>query len=391
MYNDEVRFDGPFLPKETPPGGSNITMKIHEYQSHMQRRKAVQRQRWIIILLSAALCVIITVLAFLLLGQSSDPDPSSSNTSISSDLSSGSVSSDSESSSSASESAASSSTVSEEERAELLSNLSKDITDYLSGKPGRYSVMYINMDNGETVAYKAEIPMVAASSVKIAYNTCLYKKFSENAFSMEEEMAYNSAAYPTGDYEAGTGTIQNSANGTLYTIREVSRLSIRISDNCATNMVLRKLGGIDKVNDEFMSPISSVVNYRKQVSYTDYSGAQQNGRHRTSAQDLAKYTAELYRLYSENKDVYEGLIEDLCNTEYDWGIPAGLPSGTRVAHKIGFNTAYATHNDVGIVFGPEDYILCVMTESGNAETAKADIAEISRMVGVYLNDVYGVD
>jgi beta-lactamase class A len=274
--------------------------------------------------------------------------------------------------------------ISEQERAALLTQLENNIEQYLSAKSGRFSAYYINMGNGETAAYNETKPMVAASSIKIAYNTFLYKKAADGSFSMDDKMKYNSAAYPTGDFEAGTGSIQNSPNGTEFTIREISRRSIRISDNCATNMVLRKLGGIDAVNDEFMTPISAVVNYRSSVSYTDYTGANQSGRHRTSARDLAEYARELYDLYSATPDAYSDLIDDLCNTEFSWGIPAGLPDGARVAHKIGFNTAYATHNDVGIVFGTEDYVLCVMTETGRATDAQAHIAEISRLIGEYI-------
>ncbi|MBO4748329.1 MAG: serine hydrolase, partial [Clostridiales bacterium] len=81
-------------------------------------------------------------------------------------------------------------------------------------------------------------------------------------------------------------------------------------------------------------------------------------------------------------------IDDLCNTEYNWGVPGGVPSNVAVAHKVGFNTTYYANNDVGIVFGTEDYVLAVMTESGNAQTAQQIIGEVSKMVYDYVESNY---
>ncbi len=59
-----------------------------------------------------------------------------------------------------------------------------------------------------------------------------------------------------------------------------------------------------------------------------------------------------------------------------------------MAHKVGFNTAYFANNDVAIVFGTEDYVLCVMTESGDASQAQNAIAEVSKMVYEYVESNY---
>lgn len=279
-------------------------------------------------------------------------------------------------------------TITDDQRYGALMGLSGSVNTLLEAQSGRYSVYYKNLNNGEGILYNESEPMVAASSIKIAYNTYLYKKASEGAFSMDEEMAYNASPYPEGDLETGTGTIQASADGTKYSLSTLSNLSITISDNCATNMILRKLGGIDAVNDEYMVPISAVVNYRTSVTYTDYTGSEKSGKQRTSAIDLARYAQNLYTLYKLDPASYENLITDLCTTEYTWGIPAGVPTQYKVAHKVGFNPAYGTNNDVGIVFAQEDYVLCVMTESTDGAAAQDIIGQVSRLVSDYLTACY---
>ena len=273
-------------------------------------------------------------------------------------------------------------------RAANLESLKASVADYLSQQSGRYSVYYINMQNGETMGYMENQPMVAASTIKIAYNTYLYEKAVSGELSLQEKITYNAAEYPNGDFEAGTGTIQNSPDGTEFTLQEVSHLSITVSDNCGTNMVLRRLGGEDAVNDNYMKTISSVVNYREKYTYTDYAGVEKTGMRRTSAIDLAKYTEHLYKDYVGNETAFQPLIDDLCNTEYDWGVPAGVSDDIKVAHKIGFYPSLGTYNDAGIVFSTEDYVLCVLTESGDEPQAKKIIGEVSRMVYEYVESNY---
>lgn len=273
-------------------------------------------------------------------------------------------------------------------RAANLETLKTQITDYLGQQSGRYSMYYINMNNGESIGVNENAPIVAASSIKIAYNTYLYEKVESGELSMDEKMKYNAAPYPDGDLESGTGTIQNSADGTEFSLQEVSHLSITISDNCGTNMVLRRLGGEDAVNNNYLKSISSIVDYREKVQYTDYTGKVSEGRRRTSSIDLAKYAEHTYQDWTRNQELYQPLIDDLCNTEYNWGVPQGVPASVKVAHKVGFNTTYGANNDIAIVFGTEDYVLCVMTESGDEQKAHNIIGEVSRMVYEYVESNY---
>jgi beta-lactamase class A len=253
---------------------------------------------------------------------------------------------------------------------------------------GRYAIYYQNLTVNEQYAINADRPFVAASSIKLGINTFLYTQIAAGKINPTEVLIYDSRAYPTGDYEAGTGTIQGQPNGTRYSVRDTSGLSIRISDNCATNMVIRRLGGIDQINP-FLNSISAVVDYRKSVTYTNYVGTTSSGRHRTSATDLALHAVKLFQLYQNNQAIYQPLIDDLCKTEFDFGIQKGIPTTVRVAHKIGTNGTYNTENDVGIVFADEPFVLCVMTESGNATTAHQFQADIAKIFYQYIDGLSG--
>lgn len=264
------------------------------------------------------------------------------------------------------------------DRSQALQAAGEEVIRLLENQEGRFGVFYMNLSGGEVWAYHDEDPFVAASSIKLGINTYLYSCVASGKAHLDDILTYDRRPYPTGDFEAGTGTVQNLPDKSQMTVREASRLSICISDNCATNMIIRYLDGIDVIN-EWLSEISGIVNYRTVVTYTDYAGQIQKGRHRSCARDLGLHAAELYRLWLENQDVYTPLIEDLCHTEFDFGIQKGIPEQIQVAHKIGTNGIYCAENDVGIVFCEEPFVLCVMTEMRSAEKAhniEAEIAEI---------------
>ena len=73
--------------------------------------------------------------------------------------------------------------------------------------------------------------------------------------------------------------------------------------------------------------------------------------------------------------------EILSRQEFNQEIPAGLPPGTKVAHKTGWITGVL--HDAAIVYVPKrrPYILVVLTRNiPDQNVARALIADISRMV-----------
>ncbi|HEX8872478.1 MAG TPA: serine hydrolase, partial [Candidatus Acidoferrum sp.] len=63
---------------------------------------------------------------------------------------------------------------------------------------------------------------------------------------------------------------------------------------------------------------------------------------------------------------------------FNEGIPAGLPAGTKVAHKTG-EIPKIVHHDAAIVFAPRPFVLVVLTR-GIAENkdSAALMADITR-------------
>jgi beta-lactamase class A len=80
----------------------------------------------------------------------------------------------------------------------------------------------------------------------------------------------------------------------------------------------------------------------------------------------------------------EAMREILLRQEFNDEIPAGVPPGTRVAHKTGWITG--VHHDAAIVF-PRDrapYVLVVLTRGMEDDAvARSMIADVSRLAYAY--------
>jgi beta-lactamase class A len=235
--------------------------------------------------------------------------------------------------------------------------LKESLTEYISGFPGTYGIYYINLATGNEFGINDTQEYRAASTSKLPINLYLYRKIEEGTVDPEQLLTYKRE-----DFEAGTGIIQNEPYGTEYTVRETSKLSIEISDNCGINMIIRLLG------------IENIRQYMLDIGGSIYYGA----KYRTCPKDMACYMKELYDFYLGNPDVAGELMGYLENTIFNDRIPALLPEDIRVAHKIG-NQPTAM-NDVGIVFTDEPYIISVFSDEVEPGPACDVIANISKMV-----------
>jgi len=230
------------------------------------------------------------------------------------------------------------------------------IKTYLSNYEGTYGIYFLSLTNGQTMGLNAKRNFIAASTIKVPINLYLYNQYSQNKISLDDTVTYQEE-----DYEDGSGSIQFEDFGNEYSLRELSRLSIVVSDNVAAKMLSRYL------------------DYKNVVDYMDslVNHATPRNRNATSPSDMTIYLKTLLDLTQTHPETQE-LLDSLLNTEFNDRIPLYLPQDIPVAHKIGTQTR-AIH-DAGIVFAPKPYIICIYSENVDEETAPEVIAQISKMV-----------
>jgi beta-lactamase class A len=108
---------------------------------------------------------------------------------------------------------------------------------------------------------------------------------------------------------------------------------------------------------------------------------QQGLNNQTSARDLATLLEAIETGQAASRASCRAMIEILAAQEFNTEIPAGLPPGTRVAHKTGWITG--VQHDAALVYpaGQKPYVLVVLTKGiSERPVAQKLIADISRLV-----------
>lgn len=249
---------------------------------------------------------------------------------------------------------------------EACIELRNELKEYISGFKGEYGIFFIDLNTSIGFGIGGSDEYIAASTIKIPLNLYLYKKIADGTVNPQ-----NTIEYLQEDYEEGTGRIQFEEFGKKYDLRELSMLSIVISDNVAANMLIRFLGRYNFKN--YMREIGgTTVVYEENIS---------------CPRDMAIYMKRVYEFYGNNKILGKQLMDCLEKTIYNDRIPRLLPSEVRVAHKVG-NWPPSSYSDIGIVFAVRPYVISIMSKDvASQEEAYKVIAHISRKAYDYVTKI----
>ncbi|HZK18568.1 MAG TPA: serine hydrolase [Clostridia bacterium] len=243
-------------------------------------------------------------------------------------------------------------------------SLKKELRDYLNRNAGTYGVYVMDISTGSSFGVNECEVFHAASTVKLPIGLYLLNLVKEGRVSFDDRLVYMEE-----HFESGTGVLQNDPFGTSYRVNRLLKESIVVSDNVATNMLL---GYVGRANVKgFMRNLGGTV-------VDDFSNT-------TCPLDMANYMFEVL-LFTAKEPVLGGMLMDhLYNTEFNERLPASLPEGTLIAHKIGTWPPTGTYNDVGFVEHPSrPYIISVLSENvPTAAEAFRVIRYISRLIYDY--------
>ena len=98
----------------------------------------------------------------------------------------------------------------------------------------------------------------------------------------------------------------------------------------------------------------------------------------TSTRDCGSFLSQVYAGTLVSKNASERMMQLLLGQTRRTKIPAGVPSGVKVANKTG--ELAAVQNDVAIVSGTHPYVLAVMSNDISSAVAPSQITELSRAV-----------
>ncbi|MDO5689407.1 MAG: serine hydrolase [Tissierellia bacterium] len=199
---------------------------------------------------------------------------------------------------------------------------------------------YYNFATDVSLNMNEDEIFVAASIMKVPINMLTYDLIESGDIDEDTKLTYTSR-----DVEGGTGILQGEPIGGDYELREVLKLSIVESDNVATNMLYRYLGG---VNQEYL--LDSLARVYGIHSY---------GGNEMTPSDAMNILTLLYE-NTEDGGHYSELLKDMKNTNYNQYFNRDI-KGVSVAHKTGDYDGY--FNDIGIVYDQEPFAFAIFTDN----------------------------
>ena len=290
--------------------------------------------------------------------------------------------------------------------------LEETIRARLDSLPAQSSFYAKQLNTGQEVAVRADVPMNTASVIKIPVMILAFRDADAGRLKLDERYVIRPE-----DLRRGSGLLQTFAPGLQPTVRDIITQMIITSDNTATDIMIGKVGR-DRVNRMLDSlgykqtrlnattgelfRLVWVAADPKYASMTDRevftrgfpndSGA--NSRNvafvadsskwlgKTTAREIARLLEQLQRGQLASQVSTQQMLRILRQQFYSSRLPQRIQFRAAIAHKTG-DWPPLLGNDVGIIYAPSGPIVAAVFTSMN----RGDFFNVEATEGRIAEDV----
>ncbi|MEQ9622954.1 serine hydrolase [Coleofasciculus chthonoplastes] len=235
-------------------------------------------------------------------------------------------------------------------------------------------VFVVDLDTGAYLDWESHSIFPAASTIKVPILVAFFQEVDAGKIRLDEPLTMEPEMIAK-----GSGDMQYQKPGTQYSALEVATKMITISDNTATNMIIHRLGGIQALNQRFISWGLTATAINNPLPDLD-------GTNTTNARDMANLLYKVNQGGLLSLRSRDRLLDIMQRTVNNSLIPQGLGSGATVAHKTG--DIGSVLGDVGIVdmpTGKRYLIVTLVKRPHNDASASELIRNLSRTVYDYFH------
>jgi beta-lactamase class A len=265
-------------------------------------------------------------------------------------------------------------------------SLVEKINSRIAQEPGaQVGLAYIDLANGDTLFLNADSSFHAASTMKVPVMIELFRAAAARSFAMDQRLMLVNQFASIVDGSLYSLDSTSDSDTTLYhrigqrvAIDTLLRLMITRSSNFATNTLIA-LVGAENVTRTMRSLGAQRIQVLRGVE--DGKAFDKGLNNTTTARDLAIILRSIEEGKAASPAATRQMLGILLAQEFNEKIPAGLPAGTRVAHKTGEITAVS--HDAAIVYlpGRKPYVLVVLTRGiADGNHSSKLIADLSALV-----------
>ena len=226
----------------------------------------------------------------------------------------------------------------------------QDKLSLLDSMKGHVGVYVENLVTGESFEYKANEEFLAASVIKLPVFICISKWAEEGRADFCEKIQVKNE-----DKVPICGALTLFTDEPFVDIRTLCNLMISLSDNTATNILIKRFG-IPSYNEEFAR--LGLKGTKLNRLLFDSEASAMGLENRIVLSEIAMLLKKLYKEEFVCADVSRKIIETLLSQQINHKIPGIIGDGTvPIAHKTGEDDFLS--NDVGIVYSKQPFIICM--------------------------------
>lgn len=227
------------------------------------------------------------------------------------------------------------------------------------------SLCVYSVDGSKSLAYNTKTGIFGACTVKAAYTLYACKQMESGNGNLQTQITYEQK-----HYEPGTGDMQYSPFGTVFTMETALHKSMAISDNVGYLMSVDFFG-----RDGYNAYMRELGCNSLQIKPTVWSL-------RTKADDLVKIWCEIYNYFGTDTEYARFLKSSCTNTAGNYATES--LQGVEYSHKQGHNSTgdWLSLSDAGIVWkGDTPYIIAIITDApGPNSYSRGEFAKIIDIV-----------
>jgi beta-lactamase class A len=244
-------------------------------------------------------------------------------------------------------------------------------------------IAFRTLDGTTEWFFHADDSFHAASTMKVPVMIELFRQVQSGKLKLSDLLLVHNEFHsivdgsgykldPADDSESGL----YKAEGQTRTLGELCDLMITASSNLATNLLIAKLG-VENIRTTVHSLHADGMHVLRGVE--DSKAFEQGLNNTTTARALEILLDSIANQSAVGTPAAEQMIALLEAQKFNEGIPAGLPPGTKVAHKTGEITKI--HHDAAIVYAPRPFVLVILVRGlANRKDSSALIADITRFL-----------
>jgi beta-lactamase class A len=248
------------------------------------------------------------------------------------------------------------------------------------------------LETGEEIALNADEQMDTMSVIKIPLMVEAFRQIEAGRFKLSDREVLKAE-----DKLPGTGIIRSFDDGVQLTIKDLLTMMIIVSDNTATDLMFRKVGGTEPVNELVKSyglaqtrataPARAWFDaLRAAPSPADFHREAKHPFGLSSARDMGKLLEKIKTGQAVSKGASDLMLQMMRGQVYRTRLPKYV-TGFNVPHKTGDFLPYIG-NDVGVFESEKrNIVVSVFTANhfGSGPNLEDAIARIGEQVADYFS------